>query len=144
MRGFYFERSALLHGRESNEPAGDASSPDCHTDLHPGCRGWALCARTGDGSNRANGGGCNEKPRPLLFTAFGSQFWVLNPLRPMAELSPQIFTYALAPYESWHQQAWAGAVLLIFVVFVLNLVARLALARRGQPLKDRKKSAAWN
>jgi len=67
---------------------------------------------------------------PLLFTAFGSQFWVVNPLRPMAELSLQIFTYALSPYESWHQQAWAGALLLIFAVFVLNLVARAVLARR--------------
>ncbi|MGO9266857.1 MAG: phosphate ABC transporter permease PstA [Candidatus Binataceae bacterium] len=67
---------------------------------------------------------------PLLFTAFGSQFWVFNPVRPMAELSLQIFTYALSPYESWHQQAWAGALVLILVVFVLNLVARLALARR--------------
>jgi phosphate transport system permease protein len=67
---------------------------------------------------------------PLLFTAFGSQFWVLNPFRPMAELSLQIFTYALSPYESWHQQAWAGALLLIVVVFLLNLIARLALARR--------------
>jgi phosphate transport system permease protein len=66
---------------------------------------------------------------PLLFTAFGSQFWVLNPFRPMAELSLQIFTYALSPYESWHQQAWAGALLLILVVFVLNLIARLTLAR---------------
>jgi phosphate transport system permease protein len=68
---------------------------------------------------------------PLLFTAFGSQFWVLNPFRPMAELSLQIFTYALSPYESWHQQAWAGAFLLILVVFVLNLVARVAFARRA-------------
>jgi phosphate transport system permease protein len=68
---------------------------------------------------------------PLLFTAFGSQFWVLNPFRPMAELSLQIFTYALSPYESWHQQAWAGALLLILVVFVLNLIARFALARRA-------------
>ena len=68
---------------------------------------------------------------PLLFTAFGSQFWVLNPFRPMAELSLQIFTYALSPYESWHQQAWAGALLLILVVFVLNLIARVALARRA-------------
>jgi phosphate transport system permease protein len=67
---------------------------------------------------------------PLLFTAFGSQFWVLNPFRPMAELSLQIFTYALSPYESWHQQAWAGALLLIIVVFALNFVARLALARK--------------
>lgn len=67
---------------------------------------------------------------PLLFTAFGSQFWVFDPFRPMAELSLQIFTYALSPYESWHRQAWAGALLLISVVFVLNLVARLALSRR--------------
>jgi phosphate transport system permease protein len=67
---------------------------------------------------------------PLLFTAFGSQFWVLNPFRPMAELSLQIFTYALSPYESWHQQAWAGALLLILAVFMLNLIARLAFARR--------------
>jgi phosphate transport system permease protein len=68
---------------------------------------------------------------PLLFTAFGSQFWVFNPLRPMAELSLQIFTYALSPYESWHQQAWAGALILIAVVFGLNLVARLVLARKA-------------
>jgi phosphate transport system permease protein len=68
---------------------------------------------------------------PLLFTAFGSQFWVLNPFRPMAELSLQIFTYALSPYESWHQQAWAGALLLIIVVFALNLVARLSLVRNN-------------
>jgi len=67
---------------------------------------------------------------PLLFTAFGSQFWVLDPFRPMAELSLQIFTYALSPYESWHRQAWAGALLLIVAVFVLNLIARLALSRR--------------
>ncbi|HZP44602.1 MAG TPA: phosphate ABC transporter permease PstA [Candidatus Binataceae bacterium] len=69
---------------------------------------------------------------PLLFTAFGSQFWVLNPLRPMAELSLQIFTYALSPYESWHQQAWAGALLLIVAVFALNLLARLILTRRAR------------
>jgi phosphate transport system permease protein len=68
---------------------------------------------------------------PLLFTAFGSQFWVFNPLRPMAELSLQIFTYALSPYDSWHQQAWAGALMLIFVVFILNLIARLVLARKA-------------
>jgi phosphate transport system permease protein len=48
----------------------------------------------------------------------------------MAELSLQIFTYALSPYESWHQQAWAGALLLILAVFMLNLIARLAFARR--------------
>ncbi len=64
---------------------------------------------------------------PLLFTAFGSQFWELNPNNPMAELSLQVFTYAISPYRSWHEQAWGGALILIFMVFVLNLGARLAL-----------------
>jgi phosphate transport system permease protein len=66
---------------------------------------------------------------PLLFTAFGSQFWELNPLNPMAELSLQIFTYAISPYEEMHQQAWAGALLLIGAVFVLSLGARLVLRK---------------
>lgn len=64
---------------------------------------------------------------PLLFTAFGSQFWELNPTNPMAELSLQVFTYAISPYDSWHAQAWAGALLLILAVFILNLIARVAL-----------------
>jgi phosphate transport system permease protein len=62
---------------------------------------------------------------PLLFTAFGSQFWEFDPNRPMAELSLQIFTYAISPYRDWHQQAWGGALLLIVAVFLLSLAARL-------------------
>lgn len=64
---------------------------------------------------------------PLLFTAFGSQFWELNPNNPMAELSLQVFTYAISPYRSWHEQAWGGALILILMVFVMNLGARLVL-----------------
>lgn len=63
---------------------------------------------------------------PLLFTAFGSQFWAFNPARPMAELSLQIFTYAISPYKIWHDQAWGGALVLILAVLVLSLTARLA------------------
>src|SRR5450432_354649 len=70
---------------------------------------------------------------PLLFTAFGSQFWELNPGSPMAELSLQIFTYAISPYQDWHRQAWAGALLLIFVVLVLNIIARFVF----RPVKTR-------
>lgn len=62
---------------------------------------------------------------PLLFTAFGTQFWEFNPGRPMAELSLQIFTYAISPYKEWHEQAWGGALLLVTAVFILSLVARL-------------------
>jgi phosphate transport system permease protein len=65
---------------------------------------------------------------PLLFTAFGSQFWELNPLHPMAELSLQVFTYAISPYDDWHRQAWAGALLLTVAVFIINLLARFALS----------------
>ena len=67
---------------------------------------------------------------PLLFTAFGSQFWELNPGNPMAELSLQVFTYAISPYEDWHRQAWGGALVLIVAVFALNLAARFALRSR--------------
>jgi phosphate transport system permease protein len=69
---------------------------------------------------------------PLLFTAFGSQFWELNPAQPMAQLPLQVFTYAISPYESWHAQAWAGALLLIAAVFILNVLARLVLTPRTQ------------
>jgi phosphate transport system permease protein len=67
---------------------------------------------------------------PLLFTAFGSQFWELNPANPMAELSLQVFTYAISPYDDWHRQAWAGALVLIVAVFILNVAARYALRTR--------------
>jgi phosphate transport system permease protein len=69
---------------------------------------------------------------PLLFTAFGSQFWEVNPAQPMAQLPLQVFTYAISPYESWHAQAWAGALLLIAAVFILNVLARLVLTPRTQ------------
>ena len=68
---------------------------------------------------------------PLLFTAFGSQFWEVNPTQPMAELSLQIFTYAISPYRDWHEQAWAGALILIMAVFLLSIFARLSFMWRG-------------
>ncbi|MBV8371940.1 MAG: phosphate ABC transporter permease PstA [Candidatus Eremiobacteraeota bacterium] len=69
---------------------------------------------------------------PLLFTAFGSQFWEYNPTQPMAQLPLQVFTYAISPYASWHAQAWAGALLLILAVLALNVTARLVLSPRSQ------------
>jgi len=67
---------------------------------------------------------------PLLFTAFGSPFWELNPANPMAQLPLQVFNYAISPYQSWHQQAWGGALVLILAVLVLNVGARVALSTR--------------
>ena len=71
---------------------------------------------------------------PLLFTAFGSQFWEFNPTNPMAELSLQVFTYAISPYPTWQAQAWGGALLLIVAVCLLSVGARLML-RRSQGLQ---------
>lgn len=61
---------------------------------------------------------------PLLFTSFGNSFWQTNIDEPMAALPLQIFAYAISPYDDWHRQAWAGAFVLIFLVFVVNLLVR--------------------
>ena len=67
---------------------------------------------------------------PLLFTALGSQYLGFNLDQPMAALPLTVFTYATGPYEEWHRYAWAAALVLIMVVFVLSLGARLAIRRR--------------
>lgn len=70
---------------------------------------------------------------PLLFTAFGNNFWNLNPGQPTAALPLQIYQYAISPYDDWHRQAWAAALVLVTIVFVLSALARLAThsSRRG-------------
>jgi phosphate transport system permease protein len=72
---------------------------------------------------------------PLLFTAFGSQFWEANPNNPMAVLALQVFTYAISPYPNWQAQAWAGALLLIVAVLALSLGARWMLRRAMRGLE---------
>jgi phosphate transport system permease protein len=61
---------------------------------------------------------------PLLFTALGNQFWSRKLTEPMAALPLQIFNFAIAPYEDWHRLAWAGALVLVVIMFTLNLTAR--------------------
>ena len=63
---------------------------------------------------------------PLLFTAFGNQFWSLSPGQPIGALPLQIFQYAISPYDEWHAQAWAGALVLIGLVLVISIIARFA------------------
>jgi len=63
---------------------------------------------------------------PLLFTAFGNRFWHHGLDEPIAALPLQIFAYAIAPFDDWHRQAWAGALVLILIVFVVSLLARFA------------------
>jgi phosphate transport system permease protein len=66
---------------------------------------------------------------PLLFTAFSNRFWNTNPLQPTASLTVQIFTYASSPYEDWHRQAWAGALVLVSIVLICSIGARVATRR---------------
>jgi phosphate transport system permease protein len=67
---------------------------------------------------------------PLLFTAFGNQFWNLRANQPTAALPLQIFNYAISPYDEWHRQAWAGA--LVLIVLIVSAVAAVRFAvRRG-------------
>ncbi len=61
---------------------------------------------------------------PLLFTALGNQFWSRKLTEPMAAMPLQIFNFAIAPYEDWHRLAWAGALVLVTLMFALSLTAR--------------------
>ncbi|MCS7228389.1 MAG: phosphate ABC transporter permease PstA, partial [Endomicrobia bacterium] len=66
---------------------------------------------------------------PLLFTAFGNRFWHRSLTDPIAALPLQIFVYAISPYEDWHQQAWAGALVLILIVYSTILISRKILLK---------------
>ena len=66
---------------------------------------------------------------PLLFTAFNNRFWSTDPTQPISTLTVQVFAYAVAPYEDWHRQAWAAALVLVTIVLTCSLLARVATAR---------------
>jgi len=66
---------------------------------------------------------------PLLFTAFGNQFWNLKLNQPTAALSLQVFTYAISPYDDWHKQAWAGALILILLIVTAVAAVRIVTSR---------------
>ena len=68
---------------------------------------------------------------PLLFTALNNRFWSLSLHKPIASLPVQIYTYAVSPYDEWHRQAWAAALVLVAMVLVLNVGARLLTHSRG-------------
>ncbi len=65
---------------------------------------------------------------PLLFTAFGNQFWNLKLEQPTAALPLQIFNYAISPFDDWHRQAWAGA--LVLIILIVGAVAAVRFAVR--------------
>ncbi len=69
---------------------------------------------------------------PLLFTAFGNEYWSHGWLQPTASLPVVIFTYAISPYDDWHRQAWAAGFVLLTGVLLVNVFARFVLATRGR------------
>jgi phosphate transport system permease protein len=62
---------------------------------------------------------------PLLFTALGNTFWSHNLKEPISALPLQIFAYAISPYDDWHRQAWAGALVLMALILALNITVRV-------------------
>jgi phosphate transport system permease protein len=70
---------------------------------------------------------------PLLFTALGNSSWNHNLKEPIAALPLQIYAYAISPYENWHRQAWAGALVLVGFILALNISVRFLT--RGKPVR---------
>jgi len=66
---------------------------------------------------------------PLLFTSFNNRFFSTRLAQPIASLTVQVYTYAISPYEDWHRQAWAGALVLVMIVLFCSLAARFATRR---------------
>jgi phosphate transport system permease protein len=66
---------------------------------------------------------------PLLFTAFGNRYWSPGWGQPTSSLPVMIYTYAIAPYDDWHRQAWAAGLVLLMLVLLANLGTRLLLNR---------------
>jgi phosphate transport system permease protein len=66
---------------------------------------------------------------PLLFTAFGNQFWSFKLTEPIAALPLQIYVYAVSPYDEWHRLAWAGSLVLIVMIMVAVTLVRIYASR---------------
>lgn len=73
---------------------------------------------------------------PLLFTAFGNRTWFNGLGQPAPSLPVQIYSYAISPFDDWHQQAWAGAFMLMMLVFIFNILARFILFRNRSGVRS--------
>ena len=72
---------------------------------------------------------------PLLFTALNSRTWPTGLDKPVASLPVQIYTYAIAPYADWHQQAWAGSLVLVLMVLLLSVGSKLYFGRKMRSVR---------
>jgi phosphate transport system permease protein len=73
---------------------------------------------------------------PLLFTAFGNRYWSPGWNQPIASLPVMIYTYAVGPYEDWHNQAWAAGLVLLGLVLLTNIIVRTVLSRGASPQRS--------
>ncbi|HEU4631884.1 MAG TPA: phosphate ABC transporter permease PtsA, partial [Gemmatimonadaceae bacterium] len=73
---------------------------------------------------------------PLLFTAFGNQFWSVALDQPIDALPLRIYYYATSPFDEWNALAWAGALVLIGIVLVISVGARVVTRARFGPGGD--------
>ena len=85
-------------------------------------------ARDHDGNPRGAGAHRGETA-PLLFTSFNNRYFSTRLDQPIASLTVQVYTYAISPYDDWHRQAWAGALVLVAFVFVFSVLARMVTRR---------------
>jgi len=67
---------------------------------------------------------------PLIFTALFSNFWPDGLLKPIATLSVLVYNFATVPFKPQQQLAWAGSLILVFLVLVSSVSARLATRRK--------------
>jgi len=67
---------------------------------------------------------------PLLFTSFNNSFFSVNMNQPISSLTVTIFQYAMGPYDSWHEQAWAAAFVITIFILILTITGRLIIRWR--------------
>mgnify|MGYP001596546262 FL=1 len=67
---------------------------------------------------------------PLLFTALNNRFWHTSLDQPIASLTVFIYNYGVSPFDDWIAQAWAGALVLIFLILLLSIAVRIATRPR--------------
>jgi phosphate transport system permease protein len=72
---------------------------------------------------------------PLLFTAFGNQYWHHGLGGPISSLPVQIYTYAISPFDDWHRQAWAGALVLLTLIALTSFSVRILTRGRFRTVR---------
>jgi len=120
-----FLRAVPLSLREGAMALGASKSKAIWTVVVPAAKAGLI---TGIMLNLARVAG---ETAPLIFTSFGNSFWSPGWDKATAALPVMIYTYAIGPYDSWHQQAWAAGFVLLTLVLAVNIIARMILAKRG-------------